>query len=697
MINRLVNLITKHTEIDIPPLPSHEHQDTQAKEILKCLRADGILHYMKTKYNHNHINVINVLFNKMIDKYSKEYNLIISYEKNCINIAHNDSVNQNNSRYYERKIFNQADLIPKTFQFLQLIDINQCCLVNSIWLYHGYNINSIYYIKFDTWMKIITQSDSTTNNDNLEQKKRFLQRTINIRKFKYCSWTDVELSQSFIDQCKQFHNIEHFKIEIKQYQDKERQIIDIISKHSKKLKSFECGFQSKSEMMEWNSKQKQLHENSNFNLPTFYLNNCETIELKGLLFPIIFTNTCNVLNLSYCNKISKQWCQNVINSCDFCNIKRLWLSDISFDKSINSNNKKIFINQIASKCNNLEKFCVGDPTEDILLIWKGLIPTIKKNNVCVEIIPFAYESLKDLNTDICDKLYQLVNDDNYKNECGINVLVLFITTKSCIFYKKLLSMKNIESRVENLIILSQYGNECAKNELFEVKKMYEKYQHLLLYFIKGGHDNITFQEMINLLNIYTTSKHSEQKCFVKLDWDFVFHIEDSDRGGPSRCYDYPDDKDHFVMYDEDDDLKEDMQKLFERIINMIDDQIPMELDIRLKTRFVSESDKARYEYWYLGIIIQIYKLFLSAFDKYVNINLDVNTSHVPQTMDMDTMESNDNADKYKQPKCNKYCKFLPVPVFEFYFYDTRKQRYSMDDFLVANLTIQTALAHEDSW
>ena len=116
ILNRLVNMITKHTEIDVPTLPSQE-QHTRAKEIVKCLRDGGVSRYMKTKYNHNDINVITLLFNKMIDKYSKQYNLIISYQKNCIDTSHNDSVNPNKSRYHECKICNQTDLIPKHFNF----------------------------------------------------------------------------------------------------------------------------------------------------------------------------------------------------------------------------------------------------------------------------------------------------------------------------------------------------------------------------------------------------------------------------------------------------------------------------------------------------------------------------------------------------------------------------------------------------
>ena len=685
MINRVVKLIAKHTDIDIPSLPSQE-QHTRAKEIVKCLLDDGILHYMKTKYKHNDINVITSLFNSIIGKYSKQYKLIISYEKNCINTGHNDNAGHYNSRYYERKIFDQTDLIPKTFQFLQLIDINQCCLVNSSWLYHGYNINSIYYINFATCMKIITQSDSTTNINNLEQKKRFLQRCINIRKFKYSSWANGELSQSFIDQFKQFYNIEHIEIAIKKYGEKERQIIDIISKHSKKLKTFDCGFESKSDMMKWNSNHKQLDmapdkNDDNYNLPTFYLNNCEKIDLKGLLFPIIFTNKCNVLILNYCNKTSKQWCRNVINNCDFDNIKCIWLNNVSFDKNINNNDTKILINQITSKCNNLERFIVSDPTEDILLMWKGLIPTIKKNNVGVEIMPFAFASFQNLDADTCDKLYQLLDDDNYKNECGIKGLVLVMERKSCIFYKKLLAMKNIESRLESLIVTLHW--DCTKKELFAVKKMYEKYQNLLLYSITADHDDIdiNFLEIMVLLNIYTTSKESEKKCFVKLDWNFM-PIDDTDFSGPPMYW-YGSDFELLVEW-----------FLEKMVVNMIDNQIPMELDIRFETRFVSKQDKAYKQDAYLKTMNEISKIFLSVFSKYINIE-------VTKTVDIYKMQSNNNTyiniynSKYKHPKCNKYCKFLPVPVFEFSVYDIKTQAFSEDDVLLANLKIQTALAETD--
>ena len=160
------------------------------------------------------------------------------------------------------------------------------------------------------------------------------------------------------------------------------------------------------------------------------------------------------------------------------------------------------------------------------------------------------------------------------------------------------------------------------------------------------------------------------------------------------------------MYDCDKYLKQDIEKLFERIKNMIDDQIPIELDVRLKTKFWSKGDKVHYQEWYLGIMVEIYdELFLSAFGKYMNIkDVNVSTSETaPKTMDMDKMQSNNNGDindyncKYKHPKCNKYCKFLSVPVFEFSVYDIKKQMYFKNkQFLFANLKIQTALEDHDS-
>ena len=104
--------------------------------------------YIVEKYKNNESTIVSLLYTKMMEKYPNEYESIISFDKNCIpNSTPSTSTGMKESKYYESKLFDQSDLVPQIFQYLLLNDINNCCLVNSIWLYHGYNVNCVWYLE----------------------------------------------------------------------------------------------------------------------------------------------------------------------------------------------------------------------------------------------------------------------------------------------------------------------------------------------------------------------------------------------------------------------------------------------------------------------------------------------------------------------------------------------------------------------
>ena len=117
----------------------------KAQTIMDDLYEYGILEYMKTKYNNTKLKLLSLAFKQMILKYPNDYSSIMSYQENA-------QLKQNPKRYYENEIFNQLYLIPLIFQYLDFVNVNQCCLVNSIWLYHGYSNNAIYAINMKKWL-----------------------------------------------------------------------------------------------------------------------------------------------------------------------------------------------------------------------------------------------------------------------------------------------------------------------------------------------------------------------------------------------------------------------------------------------------------------------------------------------------------------------------------------------------------------
>ena len=156
-------------------------QSDKAKQILTFLSATNIQQFMMTKYNHDNDKIISIIFNKLITNYPNEYNLIVSFENNCIPANNcndkSDKIKTIASRYYENKLFNQTDLIPKIFQFLPFGSLNVCCLVNSIWLYHSYNINSIYRLNGNLWLDNFTKLNFIRlKQKHTKQKQKQTQR-----------------------------------------------------------------------------------------------------------------------------------------------------------------------------------------------------------------------------------------------------------------------------------------------------------------------------------------------------------------------------------------------------------------------------------------------------------------------------------------------------------------------------------------
>lgn len=662
IINRLMNTSPNDIKIDKSAFASHE-QFNQAKELVQCLSETGIQHFMQTKYvcNEDDTKKISLLFNQLITKYPKQYNEIISFSKNCIDSSNNKN---NKSMYYESQFFNQTDLTSKTFQFLDYSDINQCCLVNSVWLYHGYNINCIYFLDCCVWMNCIND-----NNDiHSSARKRFLQRLVNIRKFDYASYTHGELSQSLIDEFKKLHNIEEIRIEMEKYGDKEKQLIDIISKQSKQLKDFSCGLKRKSRKTESNCK---------YNLATFHLENCEIIELRGLVFPILFTNKCTHLYLSFCNNISKQWCENVINNCDLTNIQRIWLDDVSIslendddhnrDNDDDSNNintrtieRKRIINRLASKCISLTRLDISEPNEDILQLWTALMPIIAKNGTFVGLSPLHVESGKNLDESVYKKIIEFTKE----NKLTINALLLFINKNLFEFYNKLFSMQHIQSTIEHFIAL--VNNEFPIKLFFQLLTMNininSQFKSLVAYQIVGGRCAIDTEGVIGLLSINDKYKMTKNKCFVGLDWDFVFKMVKQPELGIEFEKSTTNDE-HFCVYDDDCELLPqtlNLERLFKVIANMIEEKIPVSVDIRFQIKFENRKHKIKLEKEIVDAFDYVYKkYYLKIFGKYFKSIIDD--------------ESKNDANsifKYTYPECNKYCKYLDIPKFEFIIHDS---------------------------
>ena len=156
------------------------------KHILTQLRNNSISKYMRDYYQDSQCVLIDIMFNQIILKhYIKEYHNQISLKlsscgninynvdrdsddkhettnidtkdaiKNDINITDdisesytvNDNSNNNknkngSSNEFECLLFNQENLVSFIFEYIGFRQLCRCSLVNFVWLFHCFNINS---------------------------------------------------------------------------------------------------------------------------------------------------------------------------------------------------------------------------------------------------------------------------------------------------------------------------------------------------------------------------------------------------------------------------------------------------------------------------------------------------------------------------------------------------------------------------
>ena len=341
VINRLLFIYPKCRDTSVLFNNDESDQQQQATKIMTALIKMPINKYIVEKYKNNESAIVSLLYTKMMGKYPNEYQSIISFDKNCIpnsttstsTITNTSNIKE--SRYYENKLFNQSDLAPQIFQYLLWNELNNCCLVNSVWLYHGYDVNSLCYLdllklaechhNIDRLSSKMTQvqeqqhksensknetsSLATTTSNNNERKKegkekeclclessfdRCLQRVVKVKKIHYFAWRqEFEITDSFVEIYKSLnlHNLESIDIVLRRHTGSQKEFVNEICHHVSNVKYFALGLW----IVGYKSQLSVEIEEITNNMSPVYLNNAEKVELEGLLIPVILTNKCKSL------------------------------------------------------------------------------------------------------------------------------------------------------------------------------------------------------------------------------------------------------------------------------------------------------------------------------------------------------------------------------------------------------------------
>ena len=332
-------------------------EDKKACErILTNLFQHKILKFLKDDYNDRDCNVIDLILTQLVIKYHiTEYENEISvslndnynysnsnddnYNKenkeNSDNFEENENMNEkenkndddvnnkqsnNNNNKFECMVFNQRDLVPRIFQYLNVQSLNNCSCVNFIWLYHAFNINSLYYLEFYKLLKY-------ENNGNI-LNLRIWQRFINARSIRYENSKirpddedRMAASKQFLTNFGCLQNLSDVICMMRYFGLSDLSFLQIMSKRTRKIKSLNLVLYGS----ERNISSKLIHQ-----LPKLRLLGAHTIRLHCLPIPFVCTNECSKLSITRLTMGYAMY-NSIINDCDLTGVKELYISDIGID------------------------------------------------------------------------------------------------------------------------------------------------------------------------------------------------------------------------------------------------------------------------------------------------------------------------------------------------------------------------------
>ena len=419
-------------------LPDNEEQQKyhdDLKNILWLLAKYRLKRYLSHYYHDSHCVGIEIIFKHIImteyiDEYTKHTTISIDCDDNINNIDNKESNNKdknseiltsdtqnmqsieyqenieknkqsndnNDTTIYRRLVFNQNDLVPKIFQYLETIDLNECSVVSFIWLFHAFSINSLYYLQ----LYKLTKWESKLEHNGTHLPLRVWQRFINARKIVYenSSIETTEPSKHFLTYFSSLQNIENVRCTFRNLSATDILFLEVLGQKSDKIKHF-YALLSQS-LSSDNNNSSRTFTDTLAKKPVLKLLNCKSVRLYRLQLPLILSNKCE--QLSYSPKtINKAMCDALINKSDLTGIKKLTLKDIRISPIDRSKNgpvpdidgyiktkykkhvilpqeKEEICKNLAKKMMNLKVLNITGPKEDTLILWKELNSMVVKNN-----------------------------------------------------------------------------------------------------------------------------------------------------------------------------------------------------------------------------------------------------------------------------------------------------------------------------
>ena len=576
----------------------HDSEQQQVgQEILTRLVNDGIKKYMEKWFNEKkQRQVIELVFNTIIIKnFEKEYQNTVTYNK-----IGNDC----KSQYYQTMVFNMDDLMCFIFQFV--CDLINCSLVNSYWLCHSWNPNSIYHFCLTKLIKNTIEMIHSTNisNDNRQNRMdRILsskwQRVVNVKSVEMSLFGNrLEKSEYLFEKISMLRNIVNINLRI-------------ADKYISFLKELLC--YNKKNIQQYSVSISCLGQKNK--LQPLELINANVIEIETMYYYIKWSYKCQILRLQYFYDIDENWIKYVVDNCDCSGVQTFVIKNVSFNHLLNDSDRKstqLLINKFCQKFENLQRLTINSTDDEdeentcLILLLRCLSGIINKNNTIVKLKLAC--SVNDY-----DELAKMTQDTQIKI-CGLDIS---IDDESPIDYLKPIVLNNPKLEYiafDTWFLDEDFVEKSILDLLFTIKKERGNGKASLLKMIKID-DNVS-QTNINIINQLLLFELIEKdNCNCNYDYNHKLYRKLSFNLRTNLC--------GFCQ--------ESFKTICQIIASLLmSQQIPFELDIRFDKQFKSDFTKVYYP---------IFEQYLS----------------------QDLMQN------WQPPIVNKYCKVLAEPLICFKF------------------------------
>ena len=446
-----------------------------AFNIVARLINDGLKEYMSKSYDEEEqTNFIEQLFHKIIiNKFSPQYHQLVTYSSHDQSTKSITSSNIN----FKDNVFNTSDIMCKIFQYLQYFffcrrlkgDLFSCSLVSTHFLYHVWNINSIYHVDLFSMIDdvVCLASKSSYKHINEDKMSRIWQRFFKAKSVNFTAdWylgdsdtkKEVHARYFLLNKLAMFTNIEKLSCEIRM-NCFEQNIFETILNSEQWCEKIQ-EFKYKARMNPFGHSSLST---SSMQDPVCTLSNVKCITFESKLYhKIRWLRQCHTLQLCQIHSITQEWCDFMIANCDCSGITKFILSRSTFSNQLNDNlnstdvdsteskNKTlILLKKFANKFINLKylQFVFYEEGIDpcVLLLWKFLKPITKRNKTQVDLK--LYDHITDANY---KKLNKIIQDENLK------VDILYVSLDE----RDIQNKKNSVQSIENTLKICR---KCAHN------------------------------------------------------------------------------------------------------------------------------------------------------------------------------------------------------------------------------------------